>query len=86
MNLPVPKQRTMLDESHGSITNAINQPSFKFYATDATSADNAATVNINVAAAATPTPAPASVAEATPTPIPYIWDAPAPPAGVWRHS
>ena len=63
----------MLDESHGSITNAVNQPSFKFYATDATSAYNAATITINVAAAP-PTPAPASVA--TPTPIPNIWDAP----------
>ena len=75
MNLPGPKQRTMLDESHGSITNAINQPSFKFYATDATSADNAATITTNVAAV-TPTPAPASVAEATPTPVPNVWNAP----------
>ena len=49
--------------------------SFRFYATDASSASNTATVNINVSPAATPTPAPAS-AVATPTPIPNLWDAP----------
>ncbi len=50
--------------------------SFRFYATDASSASNTATVNINVTSAATPTPASASRPTTTPTPISNIWDAP----------
>ena len=74
MNLPGPKQRTMLDESHSSFTHECCQQAKSQVLFDP--AGNTATVNINATATATPTAAPESVAEATPTPIPNIWDAP----------